>query len=174
MPVYAAGTCILAKATYSHNRCLHANTNTHPHTNADRQHQRLPSHSVCMATGLYLHVKKMDELETSKSLSTLNIPYESSSRKPLLYLALKLTFAKYESTKSIVEEFAKELAGSKIEYKRALDHFNEILTRQISTNATTGSGAGASGMQKGEEMEFLFQGTKILGEFIAHGCDYFF
>ena len=107
----------------------------------------------------------MAELEAAKSLSTLNTPYADSGREPPMYLALKLTFARSQSTGSIVEEFYKELAGTKTkgEYKRALNAFREILERQM--NTSTNSGAGTEGMQKGEEMEFLFQGTKILGMF---------
>jgi hypothetical protein len=88
----------------------------------------------------------MAELETAKSLSTLNVPYASSGREPALYLAFKLTFARSESTESIVDEFYKELEGRKGEYKRALDHFKDILERQMNTSV---NGAGTGGMQKG-------------------------
>jgi len=117
------------------------------------------------AVGLYLHTQKMSELDVSRSLSSLNTPYASTSREPAIYLAFKLTFAKYETTESIVNEFAKELAGmgGQTEYKRSLELFKDILTRQISANISTDVGPAAGGMQKGEQMEFFFQGAKMLG-----------
>ena len=126
-----------------------------------------PPYADIRSTGLYLHPKKMAELEAAKSLSTLNTPYAGSGREPAMYMALKLTFARPQGTESIVEEFSQELSGGKAEYKRALDTFREILERQMNTSSNSGDGAG--GMQKGEEMEFLFRGTKILGTFPVCG-----
>lgn len=163
LPVYAAGKCDYVGLVWClevewHDFAMYVKDyvySTYPIPN--------PNSSVCIRSGLYLHPKKMAELEAAKSLSTLNLPYAGSGREPVMYLALKLTFARSESTDSIVDEFYKELAGSKGDYKRSLDAFKDILARQM--NASTNSGAGTGGMQKGEEMEFLFQGTKILGMF---------